>query len=724
MSHQPKHIYEFGPYQLDAAERLLKREGETVPLQPKVFDLLLVLVEHHGHLLEKDELMKRVWPDAIVEEANLVNNISILRKTLSESGERFIETAPKRGYRFVAGVRKIALNGVVAEEKQLRQPHEIGQEIATASSAQILIKQVLSHQLGVGVALATLIAAAAYWAGRNPPEPFQEMQIRRLTNSGEAFEAAISFDGRFIAYISSPAGSGGYHGLWIKQLTTNQETRLIPESEEYYRGLVFSPDGNFIYYSQRRSQERIHVLYRIPILGGEPQKVLTGVDSAVSFSPDGSQLAFVREDETVGESALMISNADGTAERKVAVCAAPDNYSVDGPSWSPDGKLIAVAKMIPAPNFHFRLLTFRVADGVEQPIGETKWAWLMRIAWLKDGGRLAAIGRIKSVETNNQIWLVTYPTGELHRITNDLNSYRNLSLTSDTTKLITVQSEVRSTLWIAQATNPRNARLITNDPASQNGHMGLDWTPDGKIVYTSLANGHRNIWIVNADGGQPKQITTDSDECYGFPSVSNDGKHIVFESSRSGPGRIWRIDTTGGNLTEMTKGKLDQKPNYSPDGNWIVYSSETNGKRVIVKMSTRDGSGKEFALTSKYANFPVTSFDGKLIACFYQEQTLSPLKVALLPSAGDAPIQMLNFPNTLLWLGMRWHPHGRALSYLDRKDNSRNVWIFPLDGSSPSKLTDFQGEQIFAYSWSRDGRHLALARGAINYDVVMISQFR
>src|SRR5262245_39709325 len=107
MSHQPKPIYEFGPYRLDAAERLLSRDGEVVPLQPKVFDLLLALVERHGHLLEKDELMKAVWPDTVVEEVNLANNISILRKTISENGRRLIETVPKRGYRFVAEVREV-----------------------------------------------------------------------------------------------------------------------------------------------------------------------------------------------------------------------------------------------------------------------------------------------------------------------------------------------------------------------------------------------------------------------------------------------------------------------------------------------------------------------------------------------------------------------------------------------------------------------------------------
>src|SRR5262249_47229000 len=107
MSLQTKHIYEFGPFRLDSAEHLLLRDGEAVALTPKAFDLLLALVEGHRHLLEKEELLKKVWPDTFVEEANLASNISQLRKALGdgENGQRYIETAPKRGYRFVAIVK-------------------------------------------------------------------------------------------------------------------------------------------------------------------------------------------------------------------------------------------------------------------------------------------------------------------------------------------------------------------------------------------------------------------------------------------------------------------------------------------------------------------------------------------------------------------------------------------------------------------------------------------
>src|SRR5262245_29423349 len=199
MSHQPKPIYEFGPYRLDSAERLLSRDGEVVPLQPKVFDLLLVMVERHGRLLEKDELMKAVWPDTVVEEVNLANNISILRKTIGENGQKFIETAPKRGYRFVAEVREVGRDGlaptaqlpIAVEEKveskerkeRLQTAGEFAAQLqaATERSGQSppRVSRRGSRPVRIAAALALLmIAAVAYW--KLAPKATTDPQIRSL----------------------------------------------------------------------------------------------------------------------------------------------------------------------------------------------------------------------------------------------------------------------------------------------------------------------------------------------------------------------------------------------------------------------------------------------------------------------------------------------------------------------------------------------------------------
>src|SRR5690242_9971729 len=102
-----KQIYEFGPFRLDPAERLLLREGKAVPLTPKAFDTLVVLVEESGHLVRKDDLMKRVWPDAFVEEVNLSQNVNSIRRALGTNGEQYIETVPKVGYRVIVKARVV-----------------------------------------------------------------------------------------------------------------------------------------------------------------------------------------------------------------------------------------------------------------------------------------------------------------------------------------------------------------------------------------------------------------------------------------------------------------------------------------------------------------------------------------------------------------------------------------------------------------------------------------
>ena len=108
MKQSDKHFYEFGPFRLDTAERLLLRDGQHIPLTPKAFETLLILVENYGRVIDKDELLKKVWPDTFVEEVNLAKNVSYLRKILGgEEAAQYIETIPKRGYRFVASVKDI-----------------------------------------------------------------------------------------------------------------------------------------------------------------------------------------------------------------------------------------------------------------------------------------------------------------------------------------------------------------------------------------------------------------------------------------------------------------------------------------------------------------------------------------------------------------------------------------------------------------------------------------
>lgn len=741
-------LFTFANYQLDEEEYLLLRDGKSVPLQPKVFATLLALVERHGHIVGKEELMQIIWPDTFVEEINLAKNISILRKTLgsndpADPGQEFIETVPKRGYRFVCPVQEAFKESSDTTAKKLT-PEQANVIISDLKEDKPSVQPVLpeiiqespskkSFKWIFAVLIFVLGISGSCWLyGQNkhdvPSTTSAPMEINRITTSSNAFETAISPDGKFVAYV---VGEFGKQSLWLKEAASSQVTQLIPFEEKRYRGLAFSPDGNSLYFSQRENSESELILYRLQLRGGAVKRILAGVDSAVSFSPNGSQLVFVREDKAQGKSWLVIANADGSGERKLGVRKLPEFYSVDGPSWSPDGKTIAVAVSTSANDFHYRIMLIQVDGGKERPLGAQMWAWAMRVFWLADGKGLVMLARDKTSGRNSQIWELSYPAGIAHKIINDLNDYRCLSVSADSKKLVTIQSEVRSDIWVVPLANADQAIQITNNPNGQNGYDGLDWSPNGDIVYTSVENGQQNLWITNAEAriregaeNRPKQLTNDLGMNDHYPSISGDGRYIVYASSKSGRVHLWRIDIDGSNPQELTNGNLDLKPNCSPDGQWIVYSTENIGSSAIRKIS-RIGinGGQAVQLTEKLSEFPVISPDGKLVACIYQDAPKLPRTIALIPWEGGEPVQILKIP-FFARPTVRWHPDGNSLSYLTTQDESSNIWLWPLSDKSSTKFTQFNSDRIFAYAWSHDGRYLACARGKANRDVVIVTGFK
>src|SRR5262245_14240947 len=393
MNRQSKQIYEFGPFRLDPTERLLARDGAAIPLMPKVFDLLLALVEHHGHLLEKDELMNLVWPDTIVEEANLSNNISILRRAMDENGggQPLIETVPKRGYRFVAAVRELKEGGEeFSMQAQPETPKAIEErppagakyEMAPAhitSGADYLTGQVKRRKRRALFVLAPLIvtvAGAAYWlyqliGQRQPGATLRQMKITRLTHLGKATRAAVSPDGKYVAYVRDDAEK---QSLWLIQVATVSDEQVVPPADVGYLGVTFSRDGNFIYYVRRERDAVTGALYRKPVLGGVENKLFVNVDSPITLSPDGGRLAFVRVIQPAWDYFLIVANVDGAEEKILATRKAPDYFSLGGPAWSPDGKLIACGLRNFSGGSYASVVGVSVEDGVEQALTAQRWS--------------------------------------------------------------------------------------------------------------------------------------------------------------------------------------------------------------------------------------------------------------------------------------------------------------------------------------------------------------
>jgi len=544
----------------------------------------------------------------------------------------------------------------------------------------------------------------------------QQMKIARLTATGKVQTAAISPDGKFLAYIENDANR---QSLWTKQIATNSNLQLVPPAEVTYSNLTFTPDGNYIYYSTRDQTGRSYSVFRIPTLGGTATRILAEGGRAVSFSANGQQLVFVKYHSQSAESALMIADADGSNERKLASLSNHEWFAGGGAAWSPDGTYIASAAGDDREERQMTVVLVKVSDGTLKKFGAQRWDSIVRAVWLTDGSGIVMCASDNGTSAAKQIWQISYPTGEAHRVTRDLNSYLDLSITADSKTLVAAQRDFTAGVLISSDTNPDNARQVTS--GHNDGGGGLAWAPDGRIVYVSTASGNTELWIMNRDGTGQKQLTNDSHLKYA-PAVSPNGRYVVFVS-QSGGVHLWRVDLDSSNLVQLTNGNYDNSPRISPDGQWVVYSSYRSGKLMLWKVPI--GGGEPTQLTERFATEPDISPDGEFVACFSNDVETGKSVILVLPFTDGTPDKTFPLPSTLHWSsGPRWTPDGRAVTYVDGRGETTNLWVQPLSGGPAQQLSNFKEDGVSHREWSRNGRQIAIVRGAATSDAVIISNFQ
>jgi Tol biopolymer transport system component/DNA-binding winged helix-turn-helix (wHTH) protein len=725
-------IYEFGEFQLESDTRKLLRGGQVVPLQGKACDLLLVLIRHRGQLLTKEELLKLIWPDQIVEESNLTVNMSSIRRALGEraSNPRYITTVSGLGYRFNGEVRQRADETLTIEREsfarvtleQEEEETEAGTLAPLAVHLAIVFRRITSHRLLLLVTfLVVAVGGVSLWfrarhRASAAPLGWSNVTLHRfVTQGGVPYRVAISPDGKSLVYRQR---INGRDSLWLGQVADNSSVMIRNDPEISYQNLAFAPDGQSVYAIQRNLGEPQTKLVRLPLLGGVPTELTARIDSGVTFSPDGSQIAFFRHDRQAKQSALLIADAvDGKNERVVSTLNSPERFTGEGLSWSPDGKSIAVVATNGDRN-HSEILSVRVADGAREKIGGAGWGVVGQLAWLRDQSGLLVTTRENLIARKNQVWFLPYPAGEPQKITNNLDIYQGNSFSvSANGKIAVLRAHLTSEIRVAPGGDTTRSRSVYSgvEPGYE-GVDGLAWTPEGRLLYSAYVGDGQAIWQVDGDGRNARQLTSNkADVVDRHLSMTSDGRYIVFHSNRSGTVQIWRANADGTNLKQLTNGGGNSWPALSPDGRWIVYACDHDVGSAICRIGI-DG-GEAVQLAAGPATRPAVSPDGEYIAYF--ELANAQVRILIVPFSGGAAPRTFEVANTVFASDMVWAPDGKSIVY---RDAFLGVWRQSFDEPKAKRLTDFEDKEVYQFAWSADGKNLAFSTGLRQQEIVLIEK--
>jgi Tol biopolymer transport system component/predicted Ser/Thr protein kinase len=579
----------------------------------------------------------------------------------------------------------------------------------SSSSAAVAAVQSGSRKYAIAAGVMILLAAAVFGAFKLLMRPrgfnLQNMQITKLTDSGKAESVAIAPDGRYIVYVLV---DGEQQSLWVRNVATKSDVQVLPPDAVLFAGLSFSPDGNYIYFGRSdKNTNNYRYLYMMPVLGGAPRQLIRDVDTAVSFSPDGQQMVFVRgiPDRKVTE--VRLANADGSSERLLATLQSPA-FSLTGAAWSPDGKSIAVPWYQLGKENKWILSVILVADGSTRelysgpdPAG--------RSAWLPDGKALVVpFGFLR--ELRQQLMIIDYPSGEKHRFTNDLTNYGfYVDMTRDGQMLVAIENRQIGHIWVLPQGQTAQAKQITSGEATDTAVIA---GPAGKlIVRTHVAD----LVLMNMDGSQRTPLMPNVRNFNRFSSCGD--RYIVFDTFTGKQIELLRTDADGGNPIKLGEEALGS--DCSPDGKWVLYWSTKKHYRVPVE----GGASEELSNIPPSAAIAAISPDGKWIAYGFQEGEPVPVpKLGVVATAGGAPVHIFPVPRGAR--GLQWSPDGKGLQCVLTRNGAANIWEQPMAGGPPRQITNFTSGLIFDFSWSRDGKQLFLSRGENSSDVILISNFR
>jgi serine/threonine protein kinase len=683
-------------------------QGKELDQRSDLFSFGVVLYE----LITGQSLFKRENDPATLHA--IVNDtpepLARYRSNVPEELQRIVSKLLERD----PGLRYQTAPDVVADLKQLSASS------MSQKSSPVQANRLRTWGLTAVIGVVVLISTVTLLWRSNKVNDYtaSTINISTITNDGRVTSGAISPDGGYVAFARADAG---IYSVWMQHLTTGSRVEIVPSSRLPLKDVCFSLDGSFVYYRQVIAGD-LGNLFRVPVLGGKQEQIDSSVWSRVSFSPDGNRMIFFRFSPKTGNSFFIIARANGTEEKELlSQPSARDNF-FGTPSWSCDGKLIAVNKDIVGqqPQTVLAILDANTGRQLGQISGD--WNIINSVCWLPSGDLIIAAG-IRSNPGGSQIWRASYLDNKLRKITNDINNYAEVSVTSDGQRLVVLQVDTRSEVWLSSVITANNTRRILQDKFD--GVGGLDWIDNQSLLYFtrvgsdycfsrfSLVDSTREVVI----RGNPFVIQ---------PSVAREGHLLAYTSLSGNMAEIWVCDLSGRNAKRLSDSAWCAWPDISTDGDWLVYCSEGGALSRVVR-SNLNGDKVQIVSDTTYPSFESRiSPDERWIAYYMYNEPRGKVEIIITPSDGRAPNRVIDVPQTpdAGFSTLRWTPDGSSILFQLMQDGASNVWEQPLDGRVARQVTTFPDMDINDFSMSPDGKTLAICRSKSTSDVVFIEGFR
>jgi Tol biopolymer transport system component/DNA-binding winged helix-turn-helix (wHTH) protein len=694
----------FADFELDPRTGELRKAGEKLKFGGQPFQVLSILLERPGELVTREEMRKRLWPDTFVDvDHNLNTAINKIRDVLGDSAEtpRFIETLSRRGYRFIGKLESPLQAAAPLQPKRESDCRQMWPKIAAA----ILVSSALA--LGAVV--------ASRWFRRQVPQENRTenaiLNARPFTAlPGEEISPAFSPDESRIAFAwnGAPAHGGQGFDLYVKAIGSETLLRLTNRPSEWLN-LAWSPDGTQIAFDRRAGADI--GIYVVPALGGPERKLRsTRIAWPFSWSPDGKWIAFADLLPEEDQAMIYLLSPETLEEKRIP--NGPKCHSQGRPAFSHSGEYLVFFCF--RSNDEVDLYSLALANGQAQKVSSFL-GYVDGLTWSANDKELVFF--LGSELPTNQLTEITVANGSARHIALT-GSAEQPTISPKGDKLAYVSVSDALNIWRRDLRDP-GSPAVELVPSTQ-GQENAEFSPDGRrVVFASVRSGVLGVWVSNIDGSNLVQISNPHDES-GTPQWSPDGKKVAFDSRPVDRWEIYVADVLEGIPRKLiTNISSVYRPHWSRDGKWIYFRSYEAGRTGVYRCPAYGGDAIQLSKDIDGVT-PQESFDGRK-AYFASPEWNSLLKrIALPPEPGNESVVdgLPRIRDSELWTlspgGIYFAPAEapRSIRYFDFASKQIHP-IFAVDTAFGSGL-----------SVSPDGRWIIYSQvGDVNRDIMLVDHF-